>query len=283
MAKPARRTKREAAQEPPRDTIFHHFQRTGRMQADPAMQPASDSDRDALLERISALESENAGLREAPAAVQAAQLPPAQTRKAPGADARAVKLDFTGLPDPVADLNAYNAAVQQRVAAFVEAQTHAVREETTAKVEQTAATQRLWDGFKSFAPEWAEHDKIVGLVAAEIAEQVGTQGGDPYNYMFKQSPAFYARLKKQLDEQYGGLVKQGDDDGEQGDNGNDDGAAAPGKRRKPADTDGEDDGRTAGMFSGQEAGGAPGKGKPVAKKADLISDLHDIQRRMGIV
>ena len=40
----------------------------------------------------------------------------------------------------------------------------------------------------------------------------------------------------------------------------------------------EDDGRTAGIFGGQESGGKPNAGTVAKKPGDMIKDIKDLQR-----
>jgi hypothetical protein len=54
----------------------------------------------------------------------------------------------------------------------------------------------------------------------------------------------------------------------------------PEPKRRTRSDDNEDEGRTAGIFGGNESGGAPARGKSEAK-SDMITDLVQMQRRSG--
>lgn len=279
MARQSRRARSRRGQEPARDDIFTHFEASTPRARDRDASEDPETDREPtareLLERIAGLQGEIKALRERPEPTMRAQEAPA----AAAVTAKDVKFSTEGLPSPLENLDEYNRLLTERINAFVAANGEAVRADVQGRVESTTSAERMRREFYSANPEWEDHDKIVGIVAAEIAEE---QGLTPAA-IAKKPRAFYNAVAKRLDERYGALIADRDDDDE-ADEPDD---YVPTYRRernrdRRRERDDGDDGRTAGMFSGMEAGGRPTPSRKARQEqGDMIAELHAEQRKSG--
>lgn len=245
-------------------SIFDHFRESGRFgDPDPDPTPAAPPAADDQLARIQAtlerLEQENRDLRERlyrPDPSPAPAVPPPQP-----------KFDLQGLPDPVQDLDGFRRDLETRVNGYVQHATatsvQQVREETSSATE----AERLWAEFQRNYPDWAKYEELTSSVASQLVNRVKARGGDPKKYLFQDSKTFYSDLDRELRSKYGALLTP--EEAEEED------------ERRAADLMGEDDGRTAGLFGGQESGGRPSAPKPGQESGDMVKDLQDLQRKTG--
>lgn len=247
-------------------SIFDHFGMQEEPEQDAGPQERGQADVLASIqERLAAMEAENRTLRElamrpsAPAPVQAPVQAPTQ-------------VDFNGLPDPVTDMPGYQRELQARVNAALQGATAAVEQRVTSARSEEDQASALWTSFASRYPEWAEHEDLVGTIAQKTVAEAQRKGLDTQKYVFQNSDLFFSDVEKQLKSKYGRLVTQEEED--EGEDERDD--------ERAADLI-EDDGRSAGIFGGQETGGKPAVGGKQAKMAegDMVRDLHDLQRRSG--
>jgi hypothetical protein len=278
MARQSRRSRAKRHQEPERDDIFSQFEGAtpgyrGDMRRDEPSEGeggAKEPTMRELLDRIANLQGQVETLRElpdrAPAPVQQQE-----QRTSP----KDVKFTLDGLPNPIENPDEYNRLLTERVNAFVQANGESVRQDVTERVNSTTSAERMRREFYGQFPEWEEHDKIVGLVAAEVAEERGLTPAA----IAKAPRKFYNAVAEKLDKQYGALV---DDAGGDAD-GDDEAFYEPKRRRRERrEDDQQDDGRTAGMFSGMEAGGRPlPTRKRTSEQGDMIAELHAEQRKSG--
>lgn len=215
--------------------------------------------------------------------------PPApQQQQQPALGPQDVKLDLvTGLPDPIDKPIEYQRALQDRIAAYVAAQTEVVKQTATAAAtrgQQEAASQqqadRLWNDFSTQYPDWAEYGDIVQVVAKQVVEREQAKGIDGQTYILGNTPTFFRDVEAELKKRYGRLIEDAEAEGEEEPEGHEHHAIAP-RRGAPVDND-LDDGRTAGVFGGQESGGKPSRGRQApAAGADMISDLQAMQMKTG--
>lgn len=281
MAKPSRRARNAPHTDIPHGDIFAHFAANGRLTNQQAADARGDGDEEPnagskpvdsaeLLARISRLEEQNTALLESQRRSLAA--PADAGRSKP--DYKAVKLDLTKLPDPIEHQAEHAAELQRRIDAYVQAKTADVKQELTEQNNQSTQAAQLWNGFKAAHPDWAEHEELVGTVAARVTQRAAAQGLDPQKYMFNSPQLFYADIVKELDAKYKPLIA------DKGDEGEGEGDPAPEPKAKKTAGQEDDAGRTAGIFGGLESGGKPAApGKPPA--GDMIADLHAMQRKSG--
>ena len=283
MAKQSRRSRARRNEEPARDDIFTHFETSapeyrGREAAEDTGGSKEPTVAE-LMAQIARLQGQVEVLTDRPEPAPVAA--PAQTQQRPRAQDIAFSTD--GLPDPLHDRAAYDQALAERIQTFVRANNEVVRSEVEGRVQQTTSAERMRREFFGAHPEWAEHDKIVGMVAAEVAEEWSPQAAT----MIQAKPKrYYKEVAKRLTAQYGALVADRDDEDDDDDTPY---RAEPRRteRERPRGVrnhgdDGDDDGRTAGMFSGMEGGGRPTEGRRAkAEGGDMIAELHAEQRKSG--
>lgn len=275
---PRKRTK--VRQEPPQDDIFAALARHGthnfQEQPTPAQRsaPAGPSV-EQLQAQITALTGQiddmnrRSMMRSTPA--------PAPQPAHRGVTPADVQLDLTsGMPDPSLDPQAYHRTIQDRVAAFVKAQGEAIVQRAQPRQDDSQATaDRLWNDFSEQYPEWAEYGDIVQVVAQQVVQREQAKGIDGQLYVIGNTSTFFKDVAAELGKKYGALIEGEDDDA--GDEPEHEVIAQ--RREDPF----SDDGRTAGVFGGQESGGKPNRGRPSTPEpgSDMIADLQQMQVKTG--
>lgn len=205
---------------------------------------------ESLMEKFEALQrqvehAQLANLALTQAAPQAPQAPPA--------------LSFEGLPDPLHDAEGYARALTQRIFQHSEA---------TRQYEAQVAQQRqgnsdryalLFEDFSIQYPELAEDEELLRIATQTAVDKVKRRGIDVDRYMFGNTPRFFSDVVKEHERLFGKR-----DTADAGQEGND-GAH-----------------RTGGIFGGQESGGRPAPGRGQEKPGDMIKELQDVQRKLGL-
>lgn len=209
--------------------------------------PSSDE----LLKQIAALNEQISNLRQ-PLPMQAEPTAP----QAPGA------LSFADLPDPTTDPEAYGRALNDRITAHTKAQNDYA--DWQGKQAKSASNKQaaLWEDFAIQYPE-ISGDKVKAEFAAQtVARAAHARGIDVERYMYTHSTRFLADVAKVYEQTFGKPVN--DDEDEEDDN------------ARPAS-------RTAGIFGGEQSGGKPaGRGSQVEQPGDMIKELHETQRKLGL-
>jgi len=264
--------KRAAPQPAIAESIFDHFEGRG-FGSEPTGQDKPEKvDSASLMERIAKLETERDELR------RAQYMAPAAAPQAPQhhIDPAKLTLDLKDLPDAVDKPADFQAELARRINAVVETRVHAVKQEVSEGQDQAAAADRLWSGFSTAHPEWADYPQLVGVVAKQVVEDATSRGIDPQKYVLGNPELYFEDVNKALRAKYGALAKGEEDVDEEGE--------APGltpSQREAPDAD-EDAGRTGGIFGGAESGGRPSQGG-TARPGDMMKDLMAVQARMGLV
>jgi hypothetical protein len=284
MAKVSRTPKRgrgssDTPSDPP-ESIFDHFaQYNPGMVPETATRKTEKSDTDVsrdILDRLARLEGENAALRDTVSRPQYAA--PRQEGPTGTVDLAKMKVDLSGLPDPVDKPAEHAAELQARMNAALDARTHALRSEFQGQTSQSQAAERLWSNFADAYPEHAKHRDRVEFIATKVAEEANARGIDLNSYLHG-STKFIDDVAKRMNDTFGGYDDDDDDDGDDTPTGQRHGA--PMRQGLDRDDDDDDDGRTAGIAGGIESGGAPSAGRQKPKSGDMIADIQDIQRRSG--
>lgn len=289
MAKISRRPRAQRHEEPARDDIFAQFSEHGRQMGRDSRREEPDDDAGDGKVTLEALQAEIARLQGRLEAVTDDRLlapPPVQAAPQQRMDPKEVRFSLEGLPNPLDDRDGYDRGLQERISAFVQAQNEAVRQELESKHAAKSSAEHHRQQFYAAYPEWEGKDKLVGLVAAEVAEELGANA---QAFIEHRSTKFYERVAKKLEEQYGALIEDaGDRDDRDDDVPGFYGDREPSRRtqqsRRRRHSDDGDDGRTAGMFSGMEAGGRPAatrRGRGKDGPGDMIAELHQVQRESG--
>ncbi len=230
---------------------------------------------EALTSTVEDLKSQNQRLMAAGPSYQAPVQQVAQV------DPAKLKVDFTGLPDPLDNRAEYDRQLAERINAAIEGRTHAVREEVTREQTARQSREQLWNDFKTRHEAWADYPDLVATVAEQLVRKAQAQGIDPQRYMFVNSQGFHDDIAKELSAKYGRLVADQDDEGDEP-TGRGDGTVE-GVLRRGGPEQFDDAGRTS-VLGGLEAGGRPSDraqrgGKP---PQTYDKDIQDVQRAMGL-
>jgi len=265
MAKQSRRSRARRNDEPAREDIFTQFEAgtpeyRGREDDSGSKEPTVAE----LMAQIANLKGVVDTLRDRPEPAPAAREEPKQRIRPED-----IQFSTDGLPNPLEDRAAYDKALAERIQTFVRANNEVVRSEVQGQVNQQTSAQRMRTEFFGAHPEWEEHDKIVGIVAAEVAEEWGPNA----TAIIQAKPKkYYKEVAKRLEAQYGALIDADDDDTT---------PYRPEPRQRRREPDDGDDGRTAGMFSGLDGGGRPTERSQRKEGGDMIAELHAEQRKSG--
>lgn len=266
MPKVSTKRRSQPTPAPADDDIFGHFAAHGRpLGPDPGPAKAPDPQVAALLAKISGMEEQITSLQDGSRRqMMAAPAPQQQQQRT---DPSKLKLDLSGIPDPLENREKFEAELALRINALVDAREYGVRQELTQRTDQATASEQLWTGFTAKYEDWAEYPELVESVAVKLTQKAIKEGIDPHKYMFQNTQVFYADVAKELGDRYGSLVAEKDPD-----------PAGPSRVSRAEQS--EDTGRTGGIFSGQESGGKPTATRET-QQPDMIADLHAIQRKTG--
>lgn len=201
-----------------------------------------------LLAKIAALEA-RLGSLSAPLPQRTEPTPPA----APGV----LKLD--GLPDPTVDPEGYARELQTRMADHQRQQVDYNNWQNDQRKKEEGRTAALWQDFAIKYGDYAEDKAKAEFAAQQVAQRAMARNIDVGRYMFEHTDRFLAEVVQVYDQVFG---KPGQDEDE------------PDETTRPAT-------RTAGIFGGQESGGKPAGGKQ-PPQSDMIKELHDVQRKLGL-
>lgn len=213
---------------------------------------------DELQKRLTALEDENRRLRQTSQALQTAAPRVQQDIPAPP------KLDLTdGLPDYVSDPEGFNRALAERVSAYTNGVVeHRDAQRNAAAQQQNdikAKTDRLWKGFTEKYESLKDQTELVEFAAGRVLAEKQAQGLDIERYAFTSSEDFYEDVAKRVYTLNPALAPKQDTD--------------PFNRDVP-------EGRTAGVFGGQESGGRPAE-QSRDVPGDFIADVKALQKIGG--
>ena len=159
--------------------------------------------------------------------------------------------------------------VKERINAALDATRAYERQQAEAQRKQAEQVNSLWEGFSKAYPDWAPFEDLVETVSSKVAAKAKEAGMDMNRYFGASRDLFFADVAKEMHTKFGKLVEPDDE-----------GPLTPASRAKPSEND--DDGRTAGIFGGQESGGKASAGNKPEGGADMLGDLQAIQRKMGI-
>lgn len=285
MARKPQKKPRKAAT-PAAGDIFEHFaaHNPGYSEEEAPTRASNDRGGDqlsTLLARIEGLERQNQELMDFQRRVS---LAPARHSEAPSPrqeEEAPANLDLSGMPDPIEKVAEYNAELSRRVAAYVQLRERAASKTANAGRRSEETAEQLWSDFSTKYPEWAKHKDLVGVMATKVARKAAAKGINTEAYMGAASDLFFKDVISELEASgYSRLIQRDD---EEEDEVEEDFIPEAPQNRGPAkarNVEEEDDGRTAGIFGGQESGGRPVKGAQ-SGKTDMLQDLRDIQSRTG--
>lgn len=204
----------------------------------------------ALLEQIGALKGEIASMSQTHSALMAQPLVTA-TVEPP----KVVAPEF---PDPTVYPVEYARAVAEYTVALQRREYETQKRENAQRVEQTNKYDTLFEDFAEAYPELAEDEDRMQFAATKAVNDAKKRGLDPDKYMFTNSARFFKDVARQYETVFGKDEAQDEPEREERD----------------------DNSRSASIFGGLERGP---RGKPSTPPAgDMIKDLQDVQRKLGI-
>lgn len=194
-------------------------------------------------------------------------------------------VSYEGLPDPVVDPVAYARGIEQRIVQNINQQRDYEQGQQRSAVTREQKFQAIWDDFSDRYEDIALEPKKLEFAVKSVVDSAKARGIDLDRYMFGARERFMSDVAKEFEQTFGREEQEED-------------TPAPRKRGRPRnedrtpprrnlrvvnDRDTDDDGRTGGIFGGNESGGArtQTQSDPNSKSADMIRDLHDMQRKSG--
>lgn len=190
--------------------------------------------------------------------------------------------DFSGLPDPVTDGEAYHKEVTKRISAHIRSQMEQDAQAQAAQMEASRSREQqvnsLWGDFEEKYPDLAAHRDLVEVAAISVANKARAKGVDVQRYMFAASDQYIEDVAQEMQKRFGKALEVLNKDGE-GEEGSEE--QPEGKTM----TEALAAARTKGIQGGLPTSGKAGKEGEVAPEArdDLVGDLQKVQRAMGII
>ncbi len=254
------------------DDFFNQFQLPGENDDEPSGdkgdgdKPGSKdapTDLAALTSRIDTLtkqvDDQNLTLSMRPAAVAA---PVAAV-----APAVPAVVNMEGLPDPIDDREGFAVQLNDRIQATLATNLGQLEQRLATKASQETQSDQLWTDFAKTYPDYTGREGQVDYMSTKVVTEAIARGIDAHSYVFGNRARFFADVKTRLDEEFAPPVDpaaaKGDKEGDKGDKGAQD----------------DNEGRTMGMFGGNESGGKPATPEPGSDEdpGDLIAELRDMQ------
>lgn len=187
------------------------------------------------------------------------------------------------LPDPALDPDGYANAVQRRAEVAIENSRN--KEERTKKFETDIdnKTKALWEDFEYEYPDYSDNRERVDYVATAVVKSAVAKGIDINRYMFGSGRNRFMKDVAKKYESVFGEPETDEDDYEDTRRSNRSEARASNRNRASNRSRSEDDeGRSAGVFGGNESGGRANRREVNENNApSMIDDLQAIQKKGG--
>ncbi len=192
---------------------------------------------------------------------------PAAPVAAPVAPAAPAVVTMEGLPDPIDDREGFATQLNDRIQTTLATNLDQLEQRLATKASQETQSDQLWTDFAKTYPEYAGREGQVEYMSTKVVQEAIARGMDAHSYVFGARARFFEDVKTRLEAEFAPPV---------------DPAAAKGDKAGDAKDKGgenDDDGRTMGMFGGNESGEKPVKPEPGsdADPGDLIAELRDMQ------
>lgn len=169
------------------------------------------------------------------------------TPKAPG------EMSIDGLPDPVAYPDEYAKELNKRIQASVAERFEYQTKQNNQARSQENRVKGLWDDFSIAHPDIAQEKDRVEFAAQKVAARAQARGIDLDRYMFANSQTFFRDIAGEYNKLFPKVEAQEVE---------------------------EDANRSQSIFGGVDS---MNRVQPKApEKGDMIADLHNIQRKMGL-
>lgn len=184
------------------------------------------------------------------------------------------KMNFDGMPDPVIDPKGYGEHLAARMTKYNSEMVDYNAKRNAPAQNQGQNLDTLWEDFNERFPAYAEDQDRIEYATQQAVKQAERRGLDVRKYMQTMPDRFFNDITKAFDKTFGRP-----DEGEFEDEPR--AAAPPRRQRAPRREPDEDDEptRTGGIFGGHDPSGGRAPKAPPA--GDMITDLQNIQRKMG--
>ena len=169
------------------------------------------------------------------------------------------KVEIKDLPDPVANPEQFNAALNTQINSLVDSRVGEKAGEDAAERDRKEQANALWTDFATTYEDYAADEDRIEFVTSKVLEDARRRNLDTQRYVTANRDQFMRDVTKKYDKIFG----------------------KPGEEKPdPEDTTNEDNGRAASIFGGLESGGRPA-GKREPGQTDLIEDMKAIQLKTG--
>lgn len=186
------------------------------------------------------------------------------------------------LPDPALDPDGFSNATQQRTQIVLENDRRRRDFDTRQKNDLDTKVADLWADFGDKYPEMAADKKRIDYIASQLAQDAARKGIDPQKYMFGTPNRFMKDVAKEYVSIFG---EPETDDTDVDDD-------PPVSRRRPAragarrstrdrDREEESDGRSSGVFGGNDGSGHATRKVNEEDGPSMIDDLWAMQKKSG--
>lgn len=186
------------------------------------------------------------------------------------------------LPDPALDPDGYANAVQRRAELAVDNRRN--REDRQRKFEDDIDTKvsDLWADFGQEYPDIAKRRVRVDFIATQVVKKATAKGLDINRYMFGAGRDRFMRdVASEYENEFG--EEPAEDNFEDNSRSSNSEARASRRARTATRNRSEDDeGRSAGVFGGNESGGRPARREVNEENApSMVDDLQKLQKQSG--
>lgn len=187
------------------------------------------------------------------------------------------------LPDPALDPDGYANAVQRRAELSVENRERKAAAERRFENDLDTKTADLWDDFGAAYPDISDDRERVDFVATKVVKAAVKKGLDINRYMFGSGRN---RFMKDVAKEYTNIFGEPEIDNDEDYEDN------PRSRRRQAGSSSrnrnanrsrssDDEGRSAGIFGGDESGGRANRREVEDTTSTMLEDLQKEQRKSG--
>lgn len=184
------------------------------------------------------------------------------------------------LPDPLSEPEKYAEAVASMVTQRTNDATTRQNQEATRRQDLEERVEDLWGDFGEKYPDYAEDQEKIEFAAARVLKRAKRRGVDVERYMFTSSDLFMKDVAGEMEKVFGEPEKDNTEDDTTPRRGST--RRASGSSRKRDSEEDFDEGRSAGIFGGQDSGNSPGRARTEKETPSMMDDLMSVQKKLGI-
>lgn len=181
-------------------------------------------------------------------------------------------LNMEELPDPVTNPQEYAKELTTRTGQYTRDLLNFQTQSNQAQHKQSQNAETLWEDFASAYQPYADDQERMEFVTAQVVKDAARRGLDVQKYMYQHRDRFFSDLAKRYDTVFGKPEDDGETEVE---------LQTTPRRQRQQPQEREEASRTDGIFGGTDQGG-PGRQQEPLKNGDMIKDIHDIQKKMGL-